>query len=1148
MGGGGGDNTGKQIAGTVATIALVAAGQAYGPALIGPTEAGGIGLFSAKVASAVAAGVGGAIGGAVSSALIGQPSASSPAIDSIESDSTGREGTKPKITGTKNRANRFGAIPKVLGKYRMYPTLAATPSTEIEGGDQYYRMLLTCGYGPVEMWDFRIGKTSIDEFDGIEKEVRKGFDDDNETNLYPNQINQNDLRVKLDDEGWIERTTELETDEITVDVTFPRGLVRFDDKGRRRNYSVTIEVEYKDVEDSTWNQIESREVSRSDQRRFSISFRQSVDRSQYNVRVRKVESNQDDPQIKEEAFWSSLRSITNEDPININKNLSLIALRIKATDQLNGQLDSFNCMVQTIGKSWNSEKEEWESEKKINNCADIYRHLLENEANPASVSKDQLDLESIQDWHENCEADKRTYNDIIDFKNTVFPTLKDICTAGRADYGRIDGKYSVIQDKNISTPKQHLTPRNSWGFEYEKMFPDFPDAWRIKFVNENKDYKEDSRIVIANDVKEENVSRIEEVEFTGVTDPDQVWKLGIHHIASMKNRPEIMKVNVDPEYLAVNRGDPVRFEHDVMLIGLGSGRVVRIDKDGDGDITGCRVDEKFERTTDNEYNVRIRLSNGEQVLKDIDNDPDDPQEIVFDEKITDDVKKAYFDDEILVQFGESGKESIQGKVTKILTNDEMTAEVHMVDLAPEIHSVSEPPIPDHDPEITPLGVNEPPIVVDVRSDADALISDDELKFHQQIRVTLETRPTQNLDQIEKFQIEWRYENENDYNRKEVDPDKRHVFIGQDIISGRSYDIRVRLVDDLGRSSDWKNIKHTAAGDVERPPDITGFSKSISSGSAKLLWDEVVGVPDLNYYEMRFSSDTSTNWDDAQTVDKRVPRDSTSKEVTAKNGKFFIKAVDFLGRKSKNAATVEVNLERLGGIVYSTITEDDDFSGTKDNLTKSGGNLLLEKDGSGDVKDKGTYTFDESFVLNEVSEVRITSTVDGISSSLNNLIENWNKLTEVDTLSGGNSGKWDAYFEYRYSAEAPGDPDDFTSWKRFERDELEARQIEFRLVVTSDEPNIQPEITDLTATLIVEETTQAGKDISTSSTGKKSISFDKNFMSLDSISITINDEQNGDYFKVTNKDNTGFSIETLDSDGNNVSRSIDYLARGQGYQI
>ena len=65
------------------------------------------------------------------------------------------------ITGTQNQLAPYQAVPRVYGRHRLYPPLAAYPVTAGQGTTQTLSQLFTLGYGPLQIEDIRIGDTPI---------------------------------------------------------------------------------------------------------------------------------------------------------------------------------------------------------------------------------------------------------------------------------------------------------------------------------------------------------------------------------------------------------------------------------------------------------------------------------------------------------------------------------------------------------------------------------------------------------------------------------------------------------------------------------------------------------------------------------------------------------------------------------------------------------------------------------------------------------------------------------------------------------------------------------------------------------------------------------------------------------------------------
>jgi hypothetical protein len=70
-------------------------------------------------------------------------------------------------------------------------------------------------------------------------------------------------------------------------------------------------------------------------------------------------------------------------------------------------------------------------------------------------------------------------------------------------------------------------------------------------------------------------------------------------------------------------------------------------------------------------------------------------------------------------------------------------------------------------------------------------------------------------------------------------------------------------------------------------------------------------------------------------------------------------------------------------------------------------------------------------------------------------------------------------------------------------------------------------------------------VSGTSTSGKTITFSPAFKGLSGIGISAQNLASGDFYAITNKSETGFTIEFFNSSSATVSRTFDYVARGFG---
>ena len=68
------------------------------------------------------------------------------------------------FTGARNTANQYQAIPVVLGQYRIVAPCAAVNYLTVNTDTSFLKMLLTWGYGPVDVTDMRVGATLLTDY------------------------------------------------------------------------------------------------------------------------------------------------------------------------------------------------------------------------------------------------------------------------------------------------------------------------------------------------------------------------------------------------------------------------------------------------------------------------------------------------------------------------------------------------------------------------------------------------------------------------------------------------------------------------------------------------------------------------------------------------------------------------------------------------------------------------------------------------------------------------------------------------------------------------------------------------------------------------------------------------------------------------
>lgn len=763
------------------------------------------------------------------------------------------------IQGAQNQANPFGVIPVVLGRHRQSPFYAAKPYTEIVGDDQYLRLLFCLGYGPLSIEDIRIGETPLSAFSGWTIETRQGFAGDAPVTLYPGIVDEVALAIQLENvidptetDGvggyWQTQLTSPDCDEISLDFTATQGIYKINGDGSPDYYRVSINAQYRAVGAVSWIDLPVTAFGRSTSpSRRGLNW--SVSRGQYEVRVQKATGNGDPAKIKDTIVWSAIRSIQSAAPLAFDRPLALIALRIKATDQLSGVISTLNCITTSLVKRWSGST--WVADQSSSRPSDLFRHVLQGPANARPVPDDQIDLENLQEWSDYCSAQGFAFNQVRATVSSVASALDDLAAAGRAVKTFNDGKWAVIWDRPDDSIVQHFTPRNSWGFQGQRAYAQQPHGWRVAFINADNGFTQDERIVYDDGYDESNATLFEGLQFPGVTDPGLIWKHGRFHIAQNRLRPEKFSISVGWEHLVCTRGDRVHVTHDVPMIGLASGRVKSIA----GQVV--TLDEKLTIEAGKTYGLRFRVPEDARSFS----RAVDPSTVPGDSSaltLIGDLSLVAVG--TLFGFGETDQESAVYRVQEIGHQDDLIATVTLVDDAPEISLADVGAIPAYNPNIT---IPPDPFTLPPR----------DLKYLEVIdgagsvarAMVLLSWQVPRFGGIRAFEVQIRDDDAGGAwtAADSVLPPRTSAAVA--LIAAGVWSFRVRCIFDGGAVSDWVSlIGLNLAGLTYAPADITNLHFRIVDGQTVLDWT-VVSDQRLLAYEVRKGS----SWDTGLVVGPAV---------------------------------------------------------------------------------------------------------------------------------------------------------------------------------------------------------------------------------------------------------------------------------------
>jgi len=453
-------DNGKIALRTVALIAVAVAAAYAGPA-----------LFTGSKFLATAASVGITVGGSLAvNALIPPPTAALVAgtASNLERDYA--------ITGSSNSYAPYGPIPKIFGKHRIYPPKAALEYTELIGNEQYLNSLFCIGYGPLNVTEIQIGETPIASYGEAEYEIGNLT---SPPSLFPSLVDEQSLSIQLDKVNfpsvgnWTTVNTVSDTRRISLDFFMPTifgpesthwvdffvevsrdGGPWVDILNPSSGYGITVvNAEHDYLGGVIYGEWVIRAYSDgSGSKRCGIFFNTpAVDN--YSIRVARRSDTTTPwtaPDVSDDAYLTAVRSFVNDNPIKTtDSTIQYIALRLRASDKLNGVVDNFNCVCEAQHPVYNGSV--W-ADQVTRNPAWMLADLLTGGATPNPISTDKLNGAEFLEWA-NINDTEGFYFDLILSKHTVINELaKQICAVGRAVPTIKDGLHTVVIDKD----KPHL--------------------------------------------------------------------------------------------------------------------------------------------------------------------------------------------------------------------------------------------------------------------------------------------------------------------------------------------------------------------------------------------------------------------------------------------------------------------------------------------------------------------------------------------------------------------------------------------------------------------------------------------------------------------------------------------------------------------
>jgi hypothetical protein len=1213
---GGGGGGGKNVLAAVLTIAVVVAAWYVAPALVGGTLGGmsalgtGAAVGTSAIAGQVVAMGISMVGMMALNALIPPPSVAQPSSGvGVASSPT------YSLGGQSNSMKKYQPVARVYGRHRVFPQLASNPLVTNLGTQSSIASLYDFGLGNIQVEDLKIGDTLASTYSPELIWHQNSYVTN--TTYLTNRVGYEQFQYTLKTGSELIVRTKQATTAFDVDLSFPRGLCYFDNNGNATGHSVYINVQYRKLGETTWRDIpassvkgvnaweqvdpppidpenpEAKNVKRSrelkklygkvwtgDQnQRIGISGSTSSqfvavisvtppDVGEFEFRIIKGDADDSgNTRISETMVVTMMKSYKDGSVVNLNKKHTMLEMKVTASEKLSGNVSNLSGLCTSILRT--TLDGETFVDKPTSNPAWIALDILTSEANRKPIPDNLIDWQSFIKFAKHCEDKKYYVNCVVDYKTTVQQLLSSVLSNAHATMlFTTSGKYGVLIDREQTTPRQLITPANSWGFRGGRTFTDIPHAFLVTFINGEKssvivdnapdiNWQKEERIVYNDGYDETNATVFETLDTFGITNPDQAWKYGRYMLAQGTHRSEMFSVTMDIENLAVQRGDLVHVAHDAAKIGGVPVKVVWVDE------TKVYVNQTFS-TMPNGYSIRLSdgmVRTGRIIVAVAD---------TYGTLLTLDNVTGIESDDLMV-IGTTERIVGQYIVQSISAGADLTAELTLVKYVPGIYQAEDGAIPPWDAEMSQ----------DLIDSTDLRIAS--LKANQSF-IYVDRKPYASIV------LDWTVSGFG-YSRADV---YMSVLGGSETFLGSSttytYNHLMSMLENanlVGVPITFRVVPLTAGGvagvgastsiellrDTTPPSDITGYNLNIQSETIQLSWDKNKD-PDLDYYELRYSPTLSLpTWTNSQTL-AIVPWSSNTVSVGARTGTYFLRASDTSGNVSKvvgRRTTVETlpNIEIIKDIddrlklwpgvmqnfsvreiAINKMMSDWDILSDVVRLDEVAGGVgdLISSGPDGAAAPESFYTFEKIIDLGHIFEVRISSKIqahgeytngsdaptelwdcwlEGRGTSELNFISSWDTLASQADMIGTAGKEW-------------------SDWRPFTVTDATVKLVEFRIRAKSYDPNVRVVVTDGSVIIDAVDRIWSKNDV-TIPMGLTTIYFDPPFIFDDvAVAISVDGSEVPLISRVTNKNRLSFDVELRNAMTDAPeSGKIDVVARGQG---
>jgi len=259
---------------------------------------------------------------------------------------------------------------------------------------------------------------------------------------------------------------------------------------------------------------------------------------------------------------------------------------------------------------------------------------------------------------------------------------------------------------------------------------------------------------------------------------------------------------------------------------------------------------------------------------------------------------------------------------------------------------------------------------------------------------------------------------------------------------------------------------------------------------------------------------------------------------------------FDGTRDSNLGLTIDNASRLA-LTLDTITQFDDTVG---NFESADGNFDLGGTDTtsnptyynANIKSSGYYIYYNTLSLDDTYDVTFGIDIGMSSEDEYDLFDSGRGASLFENAKGPFDGSAEVHcgaeVQVGTSTSSLGA---ISSYQKIaQQSTIKGRYFKFRCKLTNDDNKTRPKVHTLSYTVNFEKRTESDEDV-VSGTGTKAITYTNSYYATPSVGISAQGMATGDYYSITSKSKTGFTIQFFNSSNSGISKTFDWSAVGYG---